>query len=99
QAGEDAVGGPKMAPFAGGPRPPNREPAENPGAPAGRLIADRREVGNELEIPEQHADDEVGADGERIPDQRRAEVDPEPPLVRVRNQPVETARASAVKNR
>ena len=42
---------------------------------------------------------EVGRDGEHVPDERRLEVGPEVPLVRVRQQPVEEPLAADVDDR
>src|SRR5690349_22522455 len=52
-------------------RPPEREPLEDPAPPAARVIANDREVGDQLEKPEQDADDEIRGHRRRVPDERR----------------------------
>ena len=53
-----------------------------------RLVAQRREVGDEADVPEEQRHREVGRDGEHVPDQRASELRPEAHAVRVREQPV-----------
>ena len=46
-------------------------------------------IRHQTDIPENHANSEVGADRKYVPNQRRAEVDPQVTLVGIRQQPVE----------
>ena len=53
-----------------------------------RPIAQRREVRDQPDVPEQHRDRAVDADREDVPEQRAPEVRPHPHLVRQREHPV-----------
>ena len=52
-----------------------------------RAIAQRREIGNQSDIPEQRGDRRVGRDREHVPHQRAAELRPQAHRVRVREHP------------
>ena len=99
QAGQQRVGRSKQPPLLGGAEPSGGQPSADSAAPPGAAIANDRKIGNETEKPEQHAGDEIGPDGAGIPDQGRAEVHPQPALVRIGNQPVEAPRPSQVQDR
>ena len=51
-----------------------------------RAIAQRREIRNQADVPEEHRDREVGRDREHVPEQRAAEVRPDAVVVRQRRQ-------------
>ncbi len=52
-------------------------------------IAERREVGNETDEPEERGHRSVGGHGEHVPNQRAPEVRPESHRVRIREEPVD----------
>src|SRR6266478_9786807 len=52
----------------------------------GRAIAQRRQVGDQSSVPEQHRNGEVGRDGKDVPEQRAAEIWPDSVIVRQRRQ-------------
>src|SRR5437667_7547499 len=52
----------------------------------GGAIAQRRQVGDQSSVPEQHRNGEVGRDGKDVPEQRAAEVWPDAVIVRQRRQ-------------
>ena len=64
-----------------------------------RAIAQRREVGNQTDEPEQRRHRRVGRDGEHVPDQRAAELRPDAHRVRVGQQPVREPRTAGVEQR
>ena len=68
--------------------------------PGRRAVAQRREVGDQADVPEDERDREVGADREDVPEQRRAEVHPERAArVGVREHPVREPRPAHVDQR
>ena len=64
-----------------------------------RAVAQRRQVGDQADVPEQQRDGGVGRDREDVPDQRAAELRPEAHRVRVGQQPVEEPRPAQVQQR
>src|SRR5256714_960525 len=52
----------------------------------GGAIAQRRQIGDQSSVPEQHRNGEVGRDGKDVPEQRAAEIWPDAVIVRQRRQ-------------
>ncbi len=98
QPGQQQVHDLVAAPGPVRPVPAQTEQAdEAPVPPRPDAVAERGEVGDQTHVPEDQGDQEVGADGEEIPDQRRAEIDPQRPApVGVRNDPVKQPRPAHV---
>jgi len=78
---QDVAGALHLVPFAFGAAPAERQRAVDLAPPAGRMVAGHRQIGQQRQIHEQRAADEVGGDGRHIPEQRRAEVRPQLALV------------------
>ncbi len=62
-------------------------------------IASRGCIGNDRQKKKHHAAGQIGEDGKKIPQQRRAKIGPDLALARVRNQPEEKPRPSQVADR
>ena len=75
------------------------EAVDDLGELALRAVAQRREVGDEADVPEEQRDRGVGRDREDVPDERAAELRPHPHRARVRHEPVEEPRPPEVQNR
>ncbi len=86
--GEDAVGAPVVAPLGIRPLPAQRHDRVDLLPDPCRLVTQRRDVRDQPDEEEHHADGQIRRDGEDVPDERRLEVGPEIALVRVRHQPV-----------
>ena len=101
EPGEQQVGRSRSAPSAA-PRRASRARAGRRRrccSAAVRAVAQRREVGQQADVPEQQRDDEVGGDREDVPDQRAAPLRPEVHRVGVGQQPVEEPRPAEVQDR
>ncbi len=82
QAGEEDVGRHVVLPLADRAEPAQRSDRQQPLLRSGRrAVAQRRDIGDQPDEEEDQADREVGADGEHVPHQRRAEVGPQLPAV------------------
>ena len=80
--------------------PAEREDAvDDPLPPLLGRVAERREVGDEADVPEHERDGEVRRDREHVPRQRAAELRPHAGDVRERVQPVEEPRPAHVQQR
>ena len=100
EAGEEQVGHLVPLPVPRGASPAEREHAVGD-APdtALRAVAERGEVGDEPDVPEQQRDGEVGGHREHVPHERAPELRPERHRVGVRDEPVEELRAAQVEER
>ena len=67
--------------------------------PVPYAVACDRDVGNEAEVKEEHADGQIRRDGEYVPHQRRLKIDPQVTLVGVGKQPVEIPGSPKVNDR
>ena len=100
EAGEQQVRGLVAVPVPRRAAPAHREHAvDDPADARLRPVAQRRQVGDQADEPEQQRDGRVGRDGEHVPDQRAAELRPEAHRVRVGQQPVGEPRPADVNQR
>ena len=97
EAGEQQVRRLVAVPVLRRAAPAHREHAVDDAADARlRSIAQRRQVGNQPDEPEQQRHRRVGRHREHVPDQRAAELRPDAHRVRVREQPVDASHGRPV---
>src|SRR5256886_13775684 len=90
QAGEQQVGDLVMVPVPRGASPTKRKGSVDAAHPArGGAVAQRGQVGDEAQVPEEQRGDEVGGDGEYVPHQRALELRPDAVRARIREEPVD----------
>ena len=94
EGGEEEVRARVVTPLLVGAAPAERHHGVEAAPPARGRVAQRGGVGDQPGEEEQRAHHQVGGDGERVPHQGRAEVDPERALVRVGEDPVSEPRPS-----
>ena len=100
EAGEQQVGHLVPLPVPRGASPAEREHTVGDASDAAlRAVAERGEVGDEPDVPEQQRDREVGGHREHVPHERAPELRPERHRVGVRDEPVEELRAAQVEER
>ena len=89
QAGEDQVRRLVVQPVARRAAPAEREEAVDVAPNRGdRAVAQRGEVGDQADVPEERGDRAVGGDREEVPEERAPEPRPRAHLVRERRHPV-----------
>ena len=97
---EEQVGDLVALPVAGRAAPSHGEHAVDHAADAvPRSVAERRQVRDQADVPEEQRDGEVGRDREHVPHQRAPELRPQGHDVGVGNQPVEVEGATEVEER
>ena len=99
QGGEVEIGPRVVPPLVVGALPADRGDLVDLLPPPGRLVPHRGDVRNQAEHEERGRDREVRGDREDVPDERRLEVGPEEPGVRIGQQPVEDPLAADVDDR
>ena len=100
EPGEEQVADPPVLPVARRAAPAERhDPVDDPAGPVLRRVAQRREVRDEPQVPEEERDRGVGRDREHVPGERALEVRPELGRRRVRDEPPEEPRPAEVDDR
>ncbi len=97
--GHDVHGAFQAMPLLRIPLPSERQKRVKFLAPAVSQVASRGSIGNDRQKKKNHAARQIGEDGDKIPQQRRAKIWPDVALARIRHQPEEKPRPSQVADR